>query len=99
MEKDIEREVAESLPHTDVLKVGHHGSRTSSTPALLDAATPAIGIISAGFENSYGHPHPATLKALNERSVTIYRTDQDGLIQIVSDSHIVRHVGPASPSR
>jgi len=87
MEKDIEREVIADLPASDVLKVGHHGSRTSSTPAFLDAVSPHIGIVSAGYENSYGHPHPQTLRALTERNVTIYRTDESGLIQVFSNGH------------
>ena len=80
MEKNIESELADAglLEHDDVLKVGHHGSRTSSTPQLLDLERPAFGIISAGFDNSYGHPHPFTLLALEERKVAVYRTDERG---------------------
>jgi competence protein ComEC len=87
MEKKIEREVAATglFGHDDVLKVGHHGSRTSSTPVLLDAERPAFGIISDGFDNSYGHPHPLTIEALREKNVAVFRTDQVGLITIVSD--------------
>jgi len=92
MEKRIERQLADDglLWHDDVLKVGHHGSRTSSTPELLDLEHPAFGIISAGFDNSYGHPHPLTLAALRERKVTVYRTDEQGLISIVSDGRRLR---------
>ncbi|HWF11289.1 MAG TPA: ComEC/Rec2 family competence protein [Bryobacteraceae bacterium] len=92
MEKKIEREVAgEGLfEHDDVLKVGHHGSRTSTSPALLDAERPAFGVISDGFDNSYGHPHPLTLKALEERNVALFRTDELGLITIVSDGKRLR---------
>jgi len=87
MEKRIERELIDAglLQHDDVLKVGHHGSHTSSTPALLDLERPEFGIISAGFDNSYGHPHQSTLDALSERHVTTYRTDERGLITIRSD--------------
>jgi competence protein ComEC len=92
MEKKIERDVAAAglFEHDDVLKVGHHGSRTSSTPALLDAERPAFGIISDGFDNTYGHPHPLTLKALRERNVAVFRTDEEGLITIVSDGKRLR---------
>lgn len=92
MEKKIEREVADSglFQHDDVLKVGHHGSRTSTSPWLLDAERPAFGIISDGFDNSYGHPHPLTLTALRERNISIYRTDEAGLIRIVSDGKRLR---------
>jgi competence protein ComEC len=87
MEKKIEEQLFFEglLSHSDVLKVGHHGSRTSSTADLLDTVHPAFAIISAGFENSYGHPHPLTLAALEERHVALYRTDQRGLVRIVSD--------------
>lgn len=92
MEKKIEREAAAEglFAHDDVLKVGHHGSRTSSSPALLDAERPAFGIISDGFDNSYGHPHPLTIEALREKNVSVFRTDEAGLIRIVSDGKRLR---------
>ena len=87
MEKKVEEQLFYSglLQRTDVLKVGHHGSRTSTTSDLLDAVHPAFGLISDGFENSYGHPHPLTLQALQERHVAVYRTDEHGLIRVISD--------------
>ena len=92
MEKKIEEQLyyAGLLQHADVLKVGHHGSRTSSTPDLLDAVHPAFGVISDGFENNYGHPHPLTLRALEERHITVYRTDQMGLVSLSSDGKRIR---------
>lgn len=92
MEKGIEHELAYDglLSHDDVLKVGHHGSKTSSTPELLDLERPEFGIISAGFDNSYGHPSPSTLRALAERRVTVFRTDEEGLITVVSDGRRLR---------
>ena len=92
MEKKIERELADVglLEHDDVLKVGHHGSRTSSTPQLLDLERPAFGIISAGFDNSYGHPHPLIIHALRQRKVAVFRTDELGLITVVSDGRRLR---------
>jgi competence protein ComEC len=92
MEKKIERDLASAglLEHDDVLKVGHHGSRTSSTPELLDLERPAFGIISAGFDNSYGHPHPLIVRALQERKIAIFRTDEVGLITVVSDGKRLR---------
>ena len=92
---DIERQVEAELvsenliEHTDVLKIAHHGSKTSSTPALLDAAHPAFGIISAGFENSYGHPHPDILARLTERGVEVLRTDMLGLVTIRTDGRSI----------
>ena len=70
---------------TDVLKVAHHGSRTSSTEEFLDAVHPAFAVISAGFENSYGHPYPAIVERLGEHHAAILRTDRDGLITIRTD--------------
>jgi competence protein ComEC len=73
--------------HADVLKVGHHGSRTSTSPDFLDAVSPSIAVISAGFENSFGHPHPTVLARLRQRHSAILRTDQDGLVTVRSDGH------------
>jgi len=78
------------LQHADVLKVGHHGSRTSSTPDFLDAVHPAFGIISVGFDNTYGHPHRMTLDALQSRKIVVRRTDEDGLVTVVSDGRRLR---------
>src|SRR5580704_6878974 len=96
MEKKIERELADAglLEHDDVLKVGHHGSRTSSTPQLLDLERPVFGIISAGFDNSYGHPHPLIVRALQERKIAVFRTDEVGLITVVSDGKRLRFSVP-----
>ena len=70
---------------TDVLKVGHHGSRTSSAEEFLDAAAPEFAIISAGPDNSYGHPNRDVLDRLREHHAAVYRTDQDGLITVRTD--------------
>lgn len=69
----------------NVLKVGHHGSHSSTTPKFLDAVNPDIAVISCGVDNSYGHPHKETLSALNARHITVYRTDEDGSIILTSD--------------
>lgn len=62
----------------DILKVGHHGSRTSSSVAFLDAVTPDEAVISCGRNNSYGHPTSEVLERLNEREIIVYRTDLEG---------------------
>jgi competence protein ComEC len=86
VERPIERELAETgLRPSDVLKVAHHGSRTSSTEEFLDAVHPAFAVVSAGFENSYGHPHPTVVSRLADRHATLLRTDQNGLITIRTD--------------
>lgn len=88
---DVERQVewrmlAENeLQRTDVLKVAHHGSRTSTTEEFLSAISPAFAVISNGFDNSYGHPHRDILERLARHGVTALRTDQHGLITIRSD--------------
>ena len=66
----------------DVLKVAHHGSKSSSSEAFLDAAEPSIAVIQVGRGNFYGHPHAQTLARLEERGIKTYRTDTDGAVGI-----------------
>jgi competence protein ComEC len=73
------------VARTNVLKVPHHGSRTSSTAPFLDAARPGFAVISAGFENSYGVPNREVLDRLRERGALTLRTDLDGLVSVTSD--------------
>jgi competence protein ComEC len=63
---------------SDVLKVGHHGSRTSTSQAFLDAVNPRYAVISAGLDNSYGHPHDETIQKLEAKGVTYYVTFLSG---------------------
>jgi competence protein ComEC len=70
---------------SDVLKVGHHGSRTSTSQQFLDAVAPSVALISAGYENSFGHPHPDVTSRLQARHTTVLRTDLDGLATIRTD--------------
>jgi competence protein ComEC len=84
------------IRHADVLKVAHHGSRTSSSDLFLDAVRPAFGIISVGYENSYGHPNRDVIDRLEARGAAVLRTDLDGLITIRSDGrrlHVETHNG------
>ena len=74
----------------DILKVGHHGSTSSSSTAYLDKASPKIAIISCGKNNDYGHPHKATIAALIKRNIQIYRTDIDGNIVFESDGTTIK---------
>jgi competence protein ComEC len=71
--------------HSDVLKVGHHGSKTSTIQAFLDAVSPSIALISDGFENSFGHPNKDVLARLHDRHSAVLRTDLDGLITVRTD--------------
>lgn len=70
---------------SDVLKVGHHGSRTSSTPAFLAAVHPRVALVSVGAGNRYGHPAEDVLQSLDERGVHLLRTDDDGTIVVSTD--------------
>ncbi len=91
---DAEAPVESSLvtrgrfPAVDLLKVGHHGSTSSTTPALLAATRPTIAAISAGEGNEYGHPAPETLAAL--AGVATFRTDLHGDIEVISDGRTVQ---------
>ena len=69
----------------DVLKVGHHGSSTSSTPAFLDAVRPRVALISVGAANTYGHPSAAIVHALVSRGVQVLRTDHVGTVVVRTD--------------
>ena len=69
----------------DVLKVGHHGSNTSSSYAFLREVMPEYGVISCGTDNSYGHPHDEVTSRLYDAEVTVYRTDEQGTVVAVSD--------------
>jgi hypothetical protein len=68
-----------------VLKVGHHGSYSSTTPAFLKAVSPEYAVISVGAGNDYGHPHQETLTKLDNAGVKVYRTDRDGTVIFASD--------------
>ncbi len=72
---------------SEVLKVAHHGSKTSSSLEFLEAVSPEIAVIQVGKDNSYGHPHPEVLANLEQFGIYILRTDIDGDIKIVSDGN------------
>jgi len=72
------------LPHVDVLKVGHHGSRTSTSEQLLQMISPNTAIISVGADNSYGLPDEDVLARLNKFTITTYRTDVNGDVRVMS---------------
>ncbi len=86
---DIENEAEENLLHlapwlrSDILKVPHHGGRTSSSPAFLEAVNPSIAVASAGRYNSFHHPHTDTVGRYTARGIKMYRTDRDGAVTII----------------
>ena len=87
---DTEENAMSLLRCTDVLKVSHHGSNTSSSPHFLDCVQPRYGVISVGKNNRYGHPGPETLERLAFRNIIPLRTDQLGAIKIVFEKDTVR---------
>jgi competence protein ComEC len=81
-----ESEMLERAPaalRADVLLVPHHGSRTSSTPAFIDAVAPTVGVLSVGYRNRFGHPHPLVAARYLERGIGLRRTDREGALRIV----------------
>jgi competence protein ComEC len=85
---DVERDAESRLVRervtlaADILKVAHHGSRTSSTAAFLDAVHPRLALISCGRRNVFGHPHPSVVQAFFGRGTAIVRTDLSGSVSI-----------------
>lgn len=71
--------------HADVLKVGHHGSGYSSSAAFIAAVHPKYAIISVGRHNMFGHPAPSTVERLARYGARIYRTDENGAVNITTD--------------
>ena len=88
---DIEQKIEDRLIasnvkiQADVLKVGHHGSRTSTSPEFLSRVQPVWALISVAAHSPFGHPHPQTIQCLLEHRVPIFRTDRDGAITLTTD--------------
>ncbi len=89
-EKAVERRIA-SLHHpkADLLKVGHHGSATSTTPEILQSVKPSFAVISVGFRTSFGLPKPDVLERLQASGAHVYRTDLNGAVTFYLDGHSV----------
>ena len=85
-EADLVQRLGPAL-RADVLKVGHHGSRTSTTAAFLAAVDPEIAVVSCGVRNRFGHPAPITLATLARSRARVLRTDRDGSVTITTDGH------------
>lgn len=85
-EKLVEEELLSADLQAQVLKVGHHGSSTSSGEEFLQAVAPRFAVISCAKNNEYGHPHEETLAALNKLGCTILRTDQLGTVVLDADA-------------
>lgn len=74
--------------HADVLKVGHHGSKSSSTKTFLQAVSPQYAVISVG-DNSYGLPKRTVIRRMEKQNIQVYRTDVYGTIVFYSDGNTV----------
>ncbi len=81
-EKEVEEEILSKVSKVDLLKVGHHGSRSSTSQAFFDKVSPKYAVITCGVNNKYGHPHQETVSKLTE--VEVHRTDECGHIVFVS---------------
>ena len=90
MEQAVERQL-EGLPRVDVLKVAHHGSKTSSTAEFLDRTRPSFALISDGIDNLFHHPHPSVLARLEERHAATLRTDVEGMVTVISDGQVLSY--------
>ncbi|MFO7918426.1 MAG: MBL fold metallo-hydrolase [Anaerolineae bacterium] len=106
---DAEREAEESMVtsgqalEATILKVGHHGSRTASTPTFLEQVQPEIAIYCCGLHNRYGHPHAETLAALADVGAEAYGTDVNGTVVVTSDGtdytvDVTRQGQPRAPT-
>ena len=85
IEKKVEKELVNSRTNlaSDILKIAHHGSKTSTTPEFVKAVKPIFAVIQAGKDNPYGHPHQNVLDVLS--GINIFRTDKDGDIEVLTD--------------
>jgi competence protein ComEC len=85
MEAEMEKKLIKKYPslQIDILKVGHHGSQSSTSEELLTIYQPKMAVISVGEKNRYGHPKPEVISRLQEHSVQILRTDQHGAITYI----------------
>jgi competence protein ComEC len=94
-EKAVERRIAAlHHPRADLLKVGHHGSATSTTPEILQSVKPSFGVISVGLHTSFGLPKADVLARLQAAGVRVYRTDLDGAVTFYLDGKTVTAVLP-----
>jgi competence protein ComEC len=83
--KRIEKLLIEESPQADLLKVGHHGSATSSSPEFLAAVKPHYSVVSVGFYNSFGHPRSEVMQRFAEAHIPTYRTDLAGAVSFYLD--------------
>ena len=90
IEKVAENEMVKEYTNglkADILKVGHHGSKTSTTKEFLDLINPSVALIGVGQNNKFGHPNEDVIKRLEEKNIKIYRTDEMGEISVIIDKN------------
>lgn len=85
--KIVEELVLSGSRRIEYIKIPHHGSKNGLTEELLEVSRPEVGVISAGKNNRYGHPHDEVIKLLSEREIKILRTDLDGDVEIITDGN------------
>ena len=86
---EVENTILDKSIQSDVLKVGHHGSKTSTSNRFLEKVNPKYAVISVGKGNSYSHPNIETLNRLAKKDVKVYRTDEFGTIIAKSNGTII----------
>lgn len=79
------------LLDTDLLKVGHHGSRTGSSDTFLNEVTPETAVVSLAFRNRFGHPHPEVITRLNQEGADLHYTSLEGALIFSSDGNNIQH--------
>jgi len=85
IEAKVEKELLNDDIGADILKVGHHGSKTSTTASFLEKVSPQVAFIEVGSKNKFGHPAFEVIRRLEKSGIKYYRTDLDGHMEIVSD--------------
>jgi competence protein ComEC len=97
-EKAVERRIATlHHPHADLLKVGHHGSATSTTPEILQSVKPSLAVISVGYRNAFGLPKADVLQRLQNSGARVYRTDVNGAVTFYLNGNSVTPALPGLP--
>ena len=87
--KRIEKLMEEEEPRSNFLKIGHHGSATSSSPEFLQAVSPQFAVVSAGYYNPFHHPRPEVMKRYADLKIRAYRTDLAGAVSFYLDGTTV----------